>query len=148
MKIRTGLFVTLGVLALTDLRRAPAQLPDAAALRHVKAIYVGAMGLGNEAEHYRLLLKDELGRVGFDVSDKAVDADAVLTGTISAEVHGDRALARATVTLKTRAGRQIWSGDYVSQHWGQGANDTVRGTARDCAVGLRKDREKAAAASK
>jgi len=101
------------------------------------------MGQGDEPERFRLLLEKELRRVGFEVADKPEDADAILTGTHSAEVHGDKAFARATVVLKTRSGKQIWSGDYVSQHWGEGANDTVKTTAENCADALRKDWEKA-----
>ncbi len=104
---------------------------------------MGTMGQGGESERYRLLLEKELRRVGFDVANKDGDADAILTGTHTADVHGDKAFARVTVVLKTRSGRQIWSGDYVSQHWGEGANDTVQTTAENCADALRKDREKA-----
>ena len=148
MKIRMSLWPALCVFALFFLPPGFAQLPDAAALRHVKAIYIDAMGQGDEAERYRLLLQDQLRRVGFDVSERAEDADAILIGTLSAEVHSDIAMAHATLTLKTRAGRQIWNGDYVSQHWGQGGNDTVNETARNCANGLRKDWDKAATSKK
>jgi hypothetical protein len=60
------------------------------------------------------------------------------------EIHGDKDFARATVVLKIRSGKQIWSGDYVSQHWGEAASDTVKTTAENCADALRKDWEKAA----
>jgi hypothetical protein len=147
MTIRISLLLVLALVAPSLLPCCFAQ-SDAALLRQVKTIHVGSMGQGNEAEHFRSLMKNELLRVGFDAADKPEDADAVLSGTSSSEVHGDKAMARATVTLKTRAGRQIWSGDYVSQHAGQGANNTVQDTAANCAERLRKDWEKAAAASK
>ena len=101
------------------------------------------MGQDSDSEHFRLLLEKELLRVGFQIADRAENADAILAGTHSVEVHGDKAFARATVVLKLRSGKQIWSGDYVSQHWGEGANDTVKTTAENCAHALRKDWEKA-----
>ena len=76
MKFRISLLLVLALAA-------PAFLPccfaqsDAALLHRVKAIYVGTMGQGNEAEDYRAMLKDELRRVGFDVADRTEDADAV-----------------------------------------------------------------------
>ena len=143
MKIRTSLLLAMALAALALLPCCFAQ-SNAALLSRVKTIYVETMGQGDEAGHYRSVLEGELRRVGFDVADRAEDADAVLSGTSSSEVHGDKAMARATVTLKTRAGRQIWSGDYVSQHAGQGANNTVQDTAANCAERLRKDWEKAA----
>jgi len=106
------------------------------------------MGQGGESERFRLLLEKELRRVGFEVANRAEEADAILTGSHTADIHDDKAFARATVVLKTRSGRQIWSGDYVSQHWGEGANDTVQTTAENCADALRKDWEKAAASDR
>jgi hypothetical protein len=142
MNVGTFLFLALAVLQSLVLPRCLAQLQNPA-LHHVRVIHVGAMGHDDESERFRLLLENELRRVGFEVVGKAEDADAILTGAHSAEVHGDKALARATVVLKTRSGKQIWSGDYVSQHWGEGANETVKTTAENCADGLRKDWEKA-----
>jgi hypothetical protein len=146
MKICSPLPLVLALAALPLVPCCFAQ-SNAGLLHRVNTIYVGTMGQGDGAEQYRELLKDELRSVGFDVADRIEDADAVLSGTSSSEVRGDKAMARATVTLKTRAGRQIWSGDYVSQHAGQGANNTVQDTAANCAERLRKDWEKAAAAS-
>ena len=105
-------------------------------------IHVGTMGQGDEAERFRLLLGTELRRVGFAVAEKAENADAILTGTVPVEVHGDEVVARASVTLKTRSGKQLWFGDYFAQHAGAGPSDTLKVTAENCADGLRKDWEK------
>jgi len=147
MNVGTSRFLALAVLGLAGLAQASAQEPDPA-LHHIKEIHVGTMGQGDGAERYRVLLEKELRRVGFDVADKADDADAILTGTHSAEVHGDQASSRATVVLKTRSGKQIWFGDYVSQHRGEGPNETEKVTAGNCADGLRSDWEKAGKSGK
>ena len=60
------------------------------------------MGQGGESEHYRLLLEKELRRIGFQVADKAEDADAILTGTYSWEAHGNNGFARATVVRNSQ----------------------------------------------
>jgi hypothetical protein len=143
MSARTFLFLTLALLPSVSSPQCLAQAQNPALIR-VKEIYVGTMGQGEESERFRRLPEQELRRVGFEVADKAEDADAILTGAHSAEVHGDKALARATVLLKTRSGKQIWFGDYVSQHWGEGANVTVKTTAENCTDALRKDWEKVA----
>ena len=143
MNVRTFLLLVPAVLQAANLPQCLAQAQNPA-LHLVRKIYVGTMGQGDESERFRRLLEQALRRVGFEVADKPEDADATLTGTHSAEVHGDKAFARETVTLKTRSGKQIWSGDYVSQHWGEGANDTVKTTAENCADALGKDWAKAA----
>lgn len=101
------------------------------------------MGSGAEAERFHGLLENALRQVGFEVAGAAGDADAVLTGEFTADVHGDRSQARVTVLLKSRDGkRTIWSGDYVSQHKGEGHEDVVKTVAETCAERLRKDWEK------
>jgi|GEM_PF-3757874 len=142
MSVRTFLFLTLALLPSVSLPRCLAQAQNPA-LHLVRKIYVGTMGQGDQSERFRLLLEKEIRRVAFEVADKVENADAILTGTHSVEVRGNKYFARATVVLKTRSGKQIWSGDYVSQHWGEGANDTVETTAENCADGLQKDWEKA-----
>jgi hypothetical protein len=113
------------------------------ALHQVREIHVGTMGQGDEAERFRLLLGQELRRAGFRVAEKPENGDAILAGTVSVEVHGDETVARASVTLKTRSGKQLWFGDYFAQHEGAGPSDTLKVTAGNCADGLRKDWEKA-----
>lgn len=101
------------------------------------------MGSGAEAERFHGLLEDALRQAGFEVAETAGDADAILSGEFSADVHGDRAMARATVLLKSRDGkRTIWSGDYISQHRGESHEDVVKTVAETCAERLRKDWEK------
>ena len=101
------------------------------------------MGSGEQAGRFQSLLLGELSKVGFGVSEQVANADAILTGTFSYESGGDRTAARATVTLKSPNGRQIlWSGDYVSQHRGEGYEDVVQTVAENCAQRLRKSWDK------
>jgi hypothetical protein len=127
-------------VAIVPLRRAEAQNP---ALHQVNRIHVAAMGTGAESDRFHGLIEDQLQRAGFAVADTAGDADAVLSGEFSAEVHGDRSFARVTVLLKSRDGkRTLWSGDFTSQHKGEGHEDVVRTLAETCAERLRKEWQK------
>jgi hypothetical protein len=140
MRIRTIAFIALAGLAFATL---PACLAENPALHRVSKIHVAAMGSGDQADRFHSFLQDELSKVGFEVSEQFANADAILTGTFSFESGGDHTSARATVTLKSPNGKLIlWSGDYISQHKGQGHEDVVKTVAENCAQQLRKSWEK------
>jgi hypothetical protein len=112
-------------------------------LASVKNIYVGTMGQSDEADRFRLLLTDELGKVGFATVEDSNNADAVLTGALSVRVYADESLARATVIMKTPGGLRLWGKDFEPhQRWGR-RTDTVKMRAQDVAKTLRKDVDKA-----
>jgi hypothetical protein len=117
---------------------------EAPSLSSIRRIQVGSMGQSDEAERFRLLLEDELGRVGFATTDDAKTADAVLTGALSVRVYADTSLARVTVVLKTPDGLRIWGRDFEPHHKFGRVKDTVRLRAQDVAKTLRKDVDKAA----
>jgi len=140
MPSRIFLLLVVACVALAPLRRAGAQNP---AQHKVNRIHVAAMGSGAESERFHGLLEDELQQVGFAVADAGGDADAVLSGEFSTEVHGDRSFARVTVLLKSPDGRRtLWSGDFISQHKGEGHEDVVKTLAQTCAERLRKEWQK------
>jgi hypothetical protein len=112
-------------------------------LGSVKKIYVGSMGQSDEAERFKLLLVDELGRVGFSTIDDAKSADAVLTGALSVRVYADESRARVTVILKTPDGERLWGKDFEPHFKLRGSNDSVKLRAQDVAKTLRKDIDKA-----
>jgi len=116
---------------------------EVASLASVKRIQVGSMGQSDEAERFRLLLADELVKVGFATTDDAKTADAVLTGALSVRVYAEKSRARVTVVLKTPGGLRMWGKDF-QPHLGFGTSDTVKRRAQDVAKTLRKDAEKAA----
>jgi hypothetical protein len=118
---------------------------EVASLASVKRIQVGSMGQSDEAERFRLLLADELGKVGFATTDDAKTADAVLTGALSVRVYAEESRARVTVVLKTPGGLRMWGKDFqpnLDFHWR--TSDTVKRCAQVVAKTLRKDVEKAA----
>jgi hypothetical protein len=140
MPSRKVVLLVLACVALVPIHRAEAQNP---ALHKVNRIHVAEMGSGAESQRFQALLEDELQRVGFAVADAGGDADAVLSGEFSTEVHGDRSFARVTVLLKSRDGkRTLWSGDFISQHKGEGHEDVVKTLAQTCAERLRKEWQK------
>ena len=140
MPYRTFTLVAVACLAALSLSRAQA---TNSALHKVSRIHLAAMGSGAEAERFRTLLGEELQRVGFEVSEEAKQSDAVLSGEFSAEAHGNLSQARVTLLLKSPDGkRTIWSGDYISQHKGEGHEDVVKTLAETCAERLRKELEK------
>lgn len=140
MPHRLLVLLVFAFVAIVPLRRAAAQNP---ALHNVNRIQVAGMGTGTDAERFRGLLADELRRVGFTVADAASNADALLSGEFSTELHGNQSFARVTVLLKSRDGkRTIWSGDFISQHKGEGHEDVVKTLAETCAERLRKEWQK------
>ncbi len=84
----------------------------ATALRDVHKIYVGDMGKADEAERFRFLLGEALEKRGFQVVERADEADAVLTGALSVRVGDDSTEARAFVKLESRAGERLWARDF------------------------------------
>jgi hypothetical protein len=117
-------------------------------LSSIRRIQVGSMGQSDEAERFRLLLEDELGKVGFATTTDAKTADAVLTGALSVRVYADTSRARVTVVLKTPDGLRIWAGDFEPHYKFGRVKDTVRLRAQDVAKALRKDVDKAAESGK
>jgi hypothetical protein len=140
MRSRIVLLLVFVLAAIVPVRRGEAQN---AALHKVNRIFVSDMGSGAEPQRFHGLLEDELQRVGFAVSDRSGDADAILTGEFSTEANGDRSFARVSVLLKSRDGkRTLWSGDFIAQHKGEGHEDVVKTLAITCAERLRKEWEK------
>lgn len=140
MNIRAVAFIAVAGLGFATLTVCRAENP---ALHRVSRIHLAAIGSGDQTERFQSLLRDELSKVGFEVSEQSANADAILTGTFSYESGDNRTFARATVTLKSPNGKQIlWSGDYVSQHRGEGHEDVVKTVAETCAQQLRKSWEK------
>ena len=142
MITRTITFLALAALASIALPMSYAQNP---ALHRVSRIHVAAMGSGEQADRFHSLLREELSKIGFEVAEQRANADAVLAGSFQYEAGGELTSARATVTLRPQNGKQIlWSGDYISQHKGQGHEDVIRNLAETCAQQLRKSWEKSA----
>lgn len=140
MRSRIVLLLVFMLASVAPLRRAEAQNT---ALHKVSRILVSDMGSGAESQRFHSLLEDELQRVGFAGAERSGDADAILTGEFSTQVNGDRSFARVSVLLKSRDGkRTLWSGDFISQHKGEGHEDVVKTLATTCAERLRKEWEK------
>jgi hypothetical protein len=135
-------FVAPIVLAVAMLSASSADAPDPK-LHTVGIVHVGAMGQSDEAERFRMLLDEELRKVGFHLAEKPENADAILTGVLTVRVYADTSLARATVVLKTISGEKLWGGDFQPKAHLRGPNDTVKFRAQNIAKQLRKDWEKA-----
>jgi hypothetical protein len=140
--MKLSLATALGAIILLCLGTAPC-LAQASNLGSVKKIYVGSMGQSDEAERFKLLLVDELGKVGFSTVDDVKSADAVLTGALSVRVYADTSRARVTVVLKTNDGARLWGEDFEPHFKFGGAKDSVKRRAQDVAKTLRKDVDKA-----
>ena len=84
-------------------------------LGFVQKIYVGDMGVADEADRFRLLLEEQLTKKGFRVVERAENADAILTGALSVRVFDDKSEARAFVRLTTSGGERIWARDFGSR---------------------------------
>ena len=103
----------------------------------------------DEAERFRLLLADELGKAHFATTEDAKTADAVLTGALSVRVYAEESRARVTVVMKTPDGLRLWEKDFqphpnFQPHLKFGGADTVKLRAQDVAKTLRKEVDKAA----
>lgn len=135
----------VGIISIALLLFAPAPLlaQQSTSLATVQKIYGGSMGQSDEAARFRLLLVEELQKQHFDVVTEPKMADAELTGVLTVRVYADTSLARATVSLKTADGHDIWGHDFEPRHTFGRTNDTVRLRAEDIAKSLRKDVKKA-----
>lgn len=119
-------------------------LDTKASLKKLGRIHVGSMGEGDEGEHFRVMLGYELGRSGFKVVDFEQQADVVLTGLLSTRVQAGRPVVRATVFLKTRDGKTLWTGDFDDTADGKRRNeDTLRRRAEDVAKALKRATDQA-----
>ena len=117
------------------------QMPS---LASVKKIRIASMGQGDEAERFRLLLEDKLGKAGFaTTTEQSEPADAVLTGVLSLRVYSDTSIARATVILKTLDGTRLWGKDFEPHFKFGQHDDTVIVRAEDVAKALEKEVKKA-----
>jgi hypothetical protein len=128
-------------LSLLLLLLAIPQFGQVPSLASVKKIKIGSMGQSDEAERFRLLLDNELNKVGFITTEDSASADAVLTGVLSVRVEADESRARVTVLLKTPDGQRLWGKDF-EPHLKLGAKDTVKLRAEDVAKALQKDARK------
>jgi hypothetical protein len=140
--MRMSLASVFGAVILFCVGTAPC-FAQASNLGSVKKIYVGSIGQSDEAERFRLLLEDELGKVGFSTIDDAKSADAVLTGALSVRVYAEESRARVTVILKTPDGVRLWGKDFEPHVKFGGTKDSVKLRAQDVAKTLRKDVDKA-----
>jgi len=108
-------------------------------LQSIKRIHVGSMGNSDEAQRFRLLVEEALGKAGFDTTDDPKQADAILTGALSVRVYSDESRARATVVLKTPTGSRLWGKDFEPHFKLGGTRDVVKLRAEDVAKTLKKD---------
>jgi hypothetical protein len=132
------------LLAITAPLRIWADAPNPA-LRKVERIFVGDMGQGNEAERFRMLLRQELSRASFKTVDKAEEADAVLTGVLVVRTYELRSDAKAIVVLKTAKGETVWESGFGSskKRKMKRPSDPVMFQAQDIVFHLRQDWEEA-----
>ena len=114
-------------------------------LHDVHNIYVGNMGVNDEADRFRLLLEEQVAKKGFVIVDSPDKADAILTGALSVRVHRNNSTARAYVTLHTSKGQKLWGRDFGSKlsNWFS-LDEPVKLRAQDVANGLRQDWDKSA----
>jgi len=119
-------------LALVLLMASACWAQSSPALHQVHRVRVASMGSEAESDRFHGLLRDELRKVGVEISES--DAEAELRGDFSFEKHGDFSSAHANLQLKSLDGkRTLWSGDYVSQHRGTTSEDVVKTLAQTCA---------------
>jgi hypothetical protein len=107
----------------------------------VKTIKIGSMGQSDEAERFRLLLDEELGKAGFSTTEDDTAADAILTGALSVRVYNNTSKARVSVQLKTPSGKRLWGKDF-EPHFNIRGTETVRLRAQDIAKALAKEAKK------
>jgi hypothetical protein len=110
-------------------------------LATVKRIYVDSMGQTDAAVRFRQLLRDDLGKAGFEVAATPATADASLGGVLSTrKVLRRRIHAYATVALTTADGGQIWGGYFREPIFRLTlSNDAVAVRARDIVKKLKAD---------
>ena len=79
-------------------------------LADVSTIYVASLGTTSAAESYRSLLAWQLVSVGFQVADRAEEAEATLSGIVMVKPRGkEPQLIFKTATLVLPTGRTLWS---------------------------------------
>jgi len=140
MNVRTFLRLAIVAVFFTASSACHAQNPE---LHRITTIHVADMGSGDQSARFHSLLQDALRTNGFQIAETPETADATLTGSFSHEAKGNFTSARVTVQLKSRNGKlTIWSGDYISQHKGEGHEDVIKTLADSCAERFRKDWEK------
>lgn len=147
MKIFLAIALLLGFGILTHDSYATiksGQITNQNKLRLVQKIYVGEMGKADEAQRFRLLLKEQLSKKGFTVVESAERADAILSGALSVRVLDDNSEARVYVTLDTPGGERLWARDFGNKFLTNPFNrkEPTKRRAEDVANGLRKDWEK------
>ena len=69
-------------------------------------IYIGSMGPSEYSERFRLLLEDELRKVGLRVVEDEKQAEVVIDGVLT------NRRGEVTVRAKNAKGQRIWSGDF------------------------------------
>jgi hypothetical protein len=114
-------------------------------LKSLRKIYVGPMGQSDEAERFRILLGNELTKVGFEVVDNESKADATLSGVLTVRVYSKESIAQATMNLTTSGGVHLWGKDFeprVIEPRLHPQDDTVKLRAEEVAKDLRKDWKK------
>jgi hypothetical protein len=107
-------------------------------LYEVHRIYLGEMGQSDDVERFRMLLAGKLSE-HFTVVDKPEEADAILKGVVSTQLAEGTTKARASVSLRSTDGHQLWSDDFgVHWVWGPASRrrDSIKLRAEDVADGL------------
>ena len=77
-------------------------------LAEIQKVHVGPFGQSDEAERFRLLLKEKLAKSGFQIAEHPEEADAILKGVLVLRVYPDGARAYVTAILSSKKGEQLW----------------------------------------
>ena len=80
-------------------------------LSQIQRIYIARMGRTDHAARFRLLLQDRLTKKGFTVVDKSADADAILKGAFTVNIH-EGSEARVYIVLESLDGERLWARDF------------------------------------
>ena len=116
----------------------PASRSGVKNLYEVRKIYIDDMGKSDDAERFRLLLREKLSDKKFTIVDDPNEADAILKGTLSTQLAKGTTKARASVFLKSQSGATLWSDDFGVHLVFVSAlhRDSVKLRAEDVADGL------------
>src|SRR5262252_6852156 len=109
-KVTIALFLTLWVMSANV--SAKSNQVRSLALHVVHKIYVEEMGTFPEAVRFRLLLEDQLSRIGLTVVPQREEADAVLSGVVSLASpgeYGGPSDISVTARLNSSDGSRLWS---------------------------------------
>ena len=85
----------------------------------VRKIYIADLGSSADAIEFRRALGKQLAKKGFTVVERAEEAEAILSATLSITQDGNATEVKFEKgTLKTPAGEQIWHGNFyeTSKH--------------------------------